>query len=214
MILSKMVKASWIQVVFCLFMAASVLAQGESSLIYENQELGAKIVGPEGWCASSGKEFQERARKAIGDVMPFESLKESAKNVGVLVTYSKYPIGTPVEYNPNITLSTEPLKPEYSAVIKTALDYAKSSMLTMRTMLKDFKMIEEPSEATVNGRQGAYFVYEGTIVMGYLELRCKSAGYVFLKGNLVYAVTFIDKADNFNSNLEKFKSTIQSFILK
>jgi len=215
MILRKITKILLIQVAFCLFMATSIFAQDQekATLLFEDAELGVKIAGPEGWYLTSGQEVKEKTKNAINDMTRLDTVKESFEKIGILVTYSKYPVGASVEANPNIVLTAEPLNPQYSQVIKTAVDYANASILTLKAILKDFKLLEDPYFVMVNGRQGAHFTYEGTMTMGYLELRCKCSAYLFLKDNIVYAISLTDKADDFDNVVDKFESTVQSFHL-
>lgn len=63
-------------------------------------------------------------------------------------------------------------------------------------------------------REGAHFVFEGTLVLGYLEIRLKSSACMFIKDNLVYTLGFNDTAANFANNVKLFEDSVNSFILK
>ena len=140
-----------------------------------------------------------------------ESIKEAIKKVGILVMFSEYQFGSPVEYNPSVALVTESI-PE--GFIKTPVDYANASLMNIRTIFKDVKVIVAPKEYKIGTRDAAHFVYEGTMVRGYLEIRIKSSAYFFIKGKIGYTLTCTDKADHYNNNAAKFSAVANSFILK
>ncbi|UCC95423.1 MAG: hypothetical protein JSW40_01405, partial [Candidatus Omnitrophota bacterium] len=93
-------------------------------------------------------------------------------------------------------------------------EYLNLSIHTMRVILKNFKVVELPREVTLNNRKGATMVMEGTIVVGYFQVRIKQIIYAFLKGPLVYTVSFVDKVESFESNLSIAQKAIESFTLK
>lgn len=210
----KIIKIFLIKSILCLCFITS-LAQGpqeQRSLIYENEAMGIKLTGPQGWSLVPGEQVQKAVSKGIGEITNLESIKESVEKLGILVAFTQQPFGSPIEYNPTIILSTESLSPEYN--IKTPLDAALASVLAVKTMFKDVKIIKEPVSVTKGSIEGANFVYEGTIVRGYLETKVKSSTYIFIKDNLIYTLSFNDKADNFDNNSAAFESSYNSFVIK
>ncbi|MDP2923696.1 MAG: PsbP-related protein [Candidatus Omnitrophota bacterium] len=200
--------------IFCALFCFSIIqtqAQEQKSLSYGNETMGVKISGPKGWFMTSGEKMKEIATKGLNDLNPVDSIKESVEKIGPLVAFSQFPLGSPREVNPNISLATETLPKEY---IKTAMDYANASILTMKTMLKDTKVIKEPTPVTLSGKEGVSFTYEGTVVKGYLEMRIKSSIYVFVKGDLVYALAYVNQAASFDNNLKDFEESLNTFVLK
>ena len=196
------------------FLVHPTLAEEQKILTYENTAMGIKFSGPLGWYMNSGKEIQERTVKTMSDMTNLEVVKEAIKKVGLLVSFTQYPYGSPREFNPNITLATEPFKPEYKETLKGPLDYANASVVTLKTMLKDFKIIKEPVLKSIGGSECATLTYDGTIVYGYLEIKLRFIAYIFMKDDLIYTLSFTDKADNFNNNVEAFNGSLKTFTLK
>jgi hypothetical protein len=190
------------------------LAQEQKTLTYENEAMGVSLTGPEGWYIAPGDKVQTKISQNIGDITSFQSVKEAVKKLGILAVFTFYPYGSPVEFNPSIGLTTEPMPQEYSTVIKTAMDVAVSSIFGIKAMFKDTKIIKEPALITLGAREGAHFIYEGTAVRGYLELRIRCSAYMFLKENTVFTLAFTDKADNFDKNYQAFESSVNTFVLK
>jgi len=202
-----------------LLIAVALFLYGITSLIwvqaqepptYQNEAMGIKLACPPGWFMAPGEKVKEMVNKNIGDITSVESIKEAYKKLGILVVFSKYPYGSPREFNSNIALTSEEINPEYTEVFKTPLDVANANLVSIKVMFKDAKVIEEPSMVTVAGREGAHFIYEGTSVMGYLELRLKCSAYVFTKDNLVYTLSFTDKVEDFDADLEAFQSAVNT----
>ncbi len=183
----------------------------KASLSYENEAMGVKIIGPEGWFINSGDKVQKAAAKSINELTSLESIKEAVKKAGILVMFSEYQFGSPVEYNPSLVLVTEPIPVGY---IKNSLDLASASLINIRTIFKDVKVIVEPKEYKIGTRDAAHFVYEGTIVRGYLEMRIKSSVYLSLKDNIGYTLSCTDKVEHYSKNAAKFEVAASSFIIK
>ncbi len=199
-----------ISIFFCLFSAAP-LASAQESLTYENKAMGVRLTGPQGWFITSGDKVKSIVDKRIGDITQLESIKEATRKLGVLVVFTRYPFGSQMEFNPNIVLTTEPLVREY---IKSPLDVANANILSIRTMLKDVKVITAPAAASLGGQEGAHFVYEGTRVIGYMQTRLKASAYVFVKDDTIYTLSFTAKEEDYNDNVTAFNSSIETFLLK
>ena len=198
--------------VLCLALGPTfVQAKDEAPLSYENVEMGVKINCPDSWFITPGDKVQQALAKGIADLTSTESLKEAIKRVGVLVMFSQYQFGSPIEYNPNVALVTEPLSGSY---IDNAMDYANASLMNIKTMFKDIKVLVDPKMIKLSGKDAAHFVYEGTMVRGYLEIRMKSSVYLFVKDKLGYTLTCTDKLDNFNNNAAKFEKAVNSLEIK
>jgi len=190
---------------------ATELGKNSEQLLYENDALGIKIVGPAGWFMSSGDKVQQIVPKGIGDITQVDAIRESVNKAGILVVFT--PFGTPKEVNPNITLTREEIPEEYKAAYKTSLDVANANIITIKVVLKDFKFITEPTAVTIGGQEAAYFVWECTRSIGFLETRLRCAGYSILKEGAIYSLVFTDSADNFDNNAELFKSIVNSLII-
>jgi hypothetical protein len=186
-------------------------AQAAHQLSYENEAMGVKMSAPAGWFMTSGNKVQQALAKGVGDLTSLDSIKEAVKKVGVLVMFSQYEFGSPVEYNPNVALITEPLPKEY---IKNVTDYANASLMNIRTMFKDVKVTTDIKVIKLGDKDAAHFAYEGTMVRGYLEMRIKSSVYLLLKDDLGYTITCTDKADHFSKNSATFESIINTLKLK
>lgn len=191
---------------------ASAQEQVKKSFSYENEELGVKITCPENWFMISGEQAEKAVSSVARDINELESIKEARKRLGILVTFSKYPLGSAIEFNPNIALTTEPLNADYN--LKTAVDCANASVITGRMMLKDFKLITDIFTVIFGGGQGAHYVYQATMTRGYLQLKFKSSVYMFVKGNMLYTLSFTDKSEEFDNDLKAFETTVNSFIVK
>jgi len=189
------------------------LAQTRGELpIYKNEALGITIIGPLGWFVAHSDEAQKIVSQAIGENRSVESVEEPSLKIGVLVTFSKFPLGTAAQANPTITLSSEALPQSYN--IKTTLDYANINILLTRKMLKDFELIKEPKLVNLNGREGIVFMHEGTVIKGNREIRIRMLSYVFLKNDIAYSLNFADKPDTFSENLAIAQTALNSFILE
>lgn len=196
------------------FIPLIALAQDQATqapLSYENEAMGIKFSGPTGWFVNSGDKVQQAATRSVSELTNLESIKEAVKKAGILFIFSEYQFGSPVEYNPSIVLVTEPIPVGY---IKSSMDFANASLMNIRTMFKDVKIIVEPETSKIGTRDAVHLVYEGTIVRGYLEIRIKSSVYVFLKDNTGYTISCADKADHYSKNADKFESAVGSFIIK
>ena len=198
----------------CCFRPISGWSQTSGPLSYENETMGIKLTGPEGWYITPGEKAKTAVSKSIGDITSLESIKEATKKLGILVVFSQYPFGSPKEFNPNITLTTEQIPPEYSTVYKTAIDIANGNILSVKAMFKDAAIIKEPITITVDSKEGAHFIYEGTAVRGYSEIRIRCSAYIFIKDNITYTLSFTDKADNFKNNIKAFESSVNTFVFK
>ena len=196
------------------FIPSIVLAQDQAPqtpLSYENVAMGIKIVGPTSWFANSGDKVQQAATKSVSEITNLESIKEAVKKAGVLVVFSEYQLGSPVEYNPSLVLVTEPIPVDY---IKSPIDLANASLMNIRAMFKDVKIIVQPEASKIGTKDVAHFVYEGTIVRGYLEIRIKSSVYLFIKDNAGYTIACTDKVDHYSKNTNNFNAAVNSFIIK
>lgn len=195
---------------FCLVLMP-LFVFAATPLSYENEALGVKINAPQGWFITSGDKVQQTLNKGLDEITSLESIKEAIKKVGILVMFSQYEFGSPIEYNPNVALITEPLPSSY---IKDVNDYANASLMNIKTMFKDVKIISEPKLVKLSGKDASHFIYEGSMIRGYLEIRIKSSVYLMLKDQLGYTLTCSDKVGNFDNNKEKFEAAVNSFILK
>jgi hypothetical protein len=106
------------------------------------------------------------------------------------------------------------MNPEHAEVLKTPLDIANANIVSIKIMFKNAKVVKEPAMVTVGGRESAHFIYEGTSVIGYLEVRLKCSAYVFTKDNIIYTLSFTDEAADFDNNLEAFQSSVSTFVLQ
>ena len=213
----EVIKNSLITAALCLCSVtflAGAQAQEQEPLTYQNEAMGIKLTCPQGWFMTPGEKAKEAVAKSIADITAVESIREAYKKLGILIIFSKYPYGSPKEFNPNITLTTEEINPEYADVTKTALDIANASIMNIKIVFKDVKLIKEPSMVTLGGREGAHFIYEATVVRGYLEVRLECSAYIFIKDNIFYTLAFTDKADEFNNSLEIFESSVNTFVLQ
>jgi len=213
MMMNKMAKII-VGIVFSLCITQYVFAQTQEPVAYENDAMGIKITGPQGWFITPGEKAGKAASKNVDDLTNLKSIKEAIKKVGFLVIFSKYPFGSPIEFNHNIVLVVEKFPPEYPAASKTAIGVGNANILNIKAMFKDTKIIKEPTMVIINNREGAQFIYEGTGVRGYLETRIKCSAYVFIKEDLIYTISFTDKADDFDNNVKAFEVPLNSFILK
>jgi len=164
--------------VMLVLLPAFIFAQEASLLSYENEAMGVKISGASGWFMTTGDKVQQALAKGVGELTSLDSIKEAVKKLGVLVTFSQYKFGSPVEYNPNVTLVSESLPAEY---IKDVTEYANASLMNIKAMFKDVKITEDIKVVKLSGKDAAHFVYEGTVVRGYMEIRIKSSVYLWLK---------------------------------
>ncbi len=212
--MNKMIKIL-MGTVFCLCCITKyVFAQTQDSLTYENDAMGIKIAGPEGWFITPGEKVEKAVSKAAGDLTTLESIKEGIKKLGFLIIFSKYPFGSPVEFNPTIALVTEQVPREYPTASKTAIGMGNANILTIKAMYKDAKIIKEPATVRINNKEGAHLIWEGTSVRGYLETRLECSVYIFIKDNIIYTLSFTDKAGDLDNNVNAFESSIKTFVLK
>jgi len=107
------------------------LVQAES-LTYENETLGVKLTGPDGWSKTAGPYKNEKAKNLL--VSFHHSLNKN--------------------YSPFIILTVEP------AGSRTSLDYANLDIEVLKNDHKDLKTIKEATPLTINGREGINFTYE------------------------------------------------------
>ena len=182
--------------VFCLVLMP-VLIFAATPTSYENEALGVKISAPEGWFVTPGDKVQQTLNKGVDELKTLDSIKEAIKKVGVLVMFSQYEFGAPIEYNPNVALITEPISGGY---IKSVNDYASASLMNIKTMFKDVLVIAEPKMVKLAGEDASHFIYEGSMVRGYLEIRVRSSVYLMIRDKLGYTLTCSDKAANFDNN--------------
>lgn len=221
----KQFRISLIEGLFLLFVASSVLAEGEipqgqikEQPTYENEALGVKITVPEGWYIISGEKIQEILYSAIIDSTPVpekERIKKKAEST--LVVFSQYPLSSPGD-NPGIELYTEPLKPAY----KTTMDYANAEIQSMEAAFKDFKIIKEPTLVLLDSQEGVKFMFEASMVNrpslivrgGDEEKSIRILYYIFIKNDRVCHLFCRDTADNFDNNAGRFETTVNSLVLK
>lgn len=118
--------------IICLVLMASLALVEAQPLTYENETLGVKLTGPDGWSRTTG---------------PYKN--EKAKNLLVSFHHSLNK-----KYSPFIILTVEPAKS------RTSLDYANLDIEVLKNDHKDLKIIKEPTSLTINGREGINFTYE------------------------------------------------------
>lgn len=127
---NKTLKSILIISVFILLISFLAVAQEQNrnAPIYENKELGIKIIGPTGWFTS----------------------EETP-----LVTFSPSPFTSATECSISLMAGALSL-----TKFKTPLEIANASIQSLQTMLKDFKIIKEPTVVILSNQEGANFIYE------------------------------------------------------
>lgn len=178
---------------FLLFTLSLTLAQEQSQkpLTYENEELGVKITGPNGWHV-----FQPKNKGKLG----------------IHVMFSRYPSGSTEEDNPTILLETQRVTQEAG---KTPLEHANYYVGVIKVMgVKDAIIIDEPTLVKINNQEGARYVYEIKTLKENGKKNLKSLEYVFIKGDLCYLLGFGCKAEYFDKHTKEFEETLNTFALK
>jgi hypothetical protein len=172
----------------CLWNVVSfVWPQSQGLPTYENEAMGIKLIGPEGWYMKKTSPPEE--------------------NLGVFVIFSRYPLSSKEDDNPQIYLYAKIVTKE-----RNPLEYFDYNIKSSKIM--KCNIIKEPILTKINNKECAHYIFETSSLNNNIVVTARHSQYVFMKNNFFYILFYSSKSEYFDKYLNEFEKTVNSFILR
>jgi len=198
------------RILFCLaFFATFIInnAGADDKNIFYNRSLGLLVVKPDSWKVASAQDHMRNLENVvIQDEELYKRIKENPSLPSL--AFIKYP--EPYnDINPSFALNINFIGEKF--IGKDAKEMISALIPGLQKALKDFQLIEGPSDCEVSSLKAAYIKYYNLMVLadGQSFPSCTEI-WIVPRGKILFMITINRRQDTGAEDLQEIKSIVSS----